>query len=122
MNVEEPRELTRPERAAVKKLVTEICANYSGNYGCLLLNSHCIMIFKCWTGSYCKYFKKAVLPADPVTEAQLTNGDAVEMQNCAICGEAFAITGKKMYCSDVCTKKAQRKQQREFMRKKRGGC
>ena len=31
------RELTREEKAAIRKLVTRLCANYDREYGCLPL-------------------------------------------------------------------------------------
>ena len=30
------------------------------------------MLGKCWTGAYCRYFRSAVLPLDPVLERSLT--------------------------------------------------
>lgn len=32
------RELTRDERRGIRKLVTELCANYDRDYGCLPLD------------------------------------------------------------------------------------
>lgn len=53
------RELNRSERAAIRKLVTELCANYdSQDKICLPLNSPCYMLNKWWTGAYCRYFEK----------------------------------------------------------------
>ncbi|WP_425475069.1 cysteine-rich VLP protein, partial [Anaeromonas gelatinilytica] len=58
----EPRELTRRERTAIRRLVTGMCANYDPEYGCLPLDyGGCYMLDKYWTGAYCKYFKKACL-------------------------------------------------------------
>lgn len=56
------RELTREEKAAIRKLVGKWCANYDREYGCLPLDCECYMFGKCWTGSYCRYFREAVLP------------------------------------------------------------
>lgn len=44
------RELTREEKAAIRKLVTRLCANYDRDVGCLLLDCPCYMLEKCWTG------------------------------------------------------------------------
>jgi hypothetical protein len=60
----ESRELTRDERAAIRKLVMSMCANYDPVCGCLPLDCPCYMLGKCWTGPYCKYFQDAVLPLD----------------------------------------------------------
>lgn len=117
----EPRELTRRERAAIRRLVTGICANYDSEYGCLPLDyGGCYMLDKCWTGAYCKYFQKAVLPLDTVLEATLTGRKAPELDNCVICGKLFIPVGKQAYCSSDCADTARRKRQREYMRKKRG--
>lgn len=45
------RELTRDERKGIRKLVTEMCANYDREYGCLPLAGECYMLGKCWTGA-----------------------------------------------------------------------
>ena len=65
------RELTREEKAKIRKLVTKWCANYDKECGCLPLDCECYMLGKCWTGSYCRYFREAVLPLDSVLEAAL---------------------------------------------------
>jgi len=65
------RELTREEKAAIRKLVTRLCANYDRDMGCLPLDCPCYMLEKCWTGALCRYFREAVLPNDPVLEASL---------------------------------------------------
>ena len=115
------RELTSPERAAIQKLVKDLCANYDYKCGCMLLDGPCYMLGKLWTGAYCKYFTMAVLPTDPALEALLTSGAAVDSRQCRICGEAFPADGKQAYCSDACAGEAHRKQKRESIRKKRGG-
>ena len=66
------RELTREERTAIRKLVTSSCANFDREYGCLPLGGTCYMLEKCLTGAYCRYFREAVLPADPLLEKSLT--------------------------------------------------
>ena len=66
------RELTREEKGKIRALVTKWCANYDREYGCLPLDCECYMLGKCWTGAYCRYFRDAVLPLDPVLEAGLT--------------------------------------------------
>lgn len=55
MSAPPARELTRAERAAIRKLVTELCANYdSQDKTCLPLDSSCYMLNKWWTGAYCR--------------------------------------------------------------------
>lgn len=149
------RELTRKEKAAIRKLVVTLCANYDREYGCLLglgpprklclrgerrssgmselsptaeakdmelvTMSECYMLGKCWTGAYCRYFREAVLPNDPVLEASLSSEDSEpDTQPCPVCGKPFLPDGRTRYCSAACSRAAQRRQQREYMRKKRG--
>ena len=84
------RELTREEKAAIRKLVTRLCANYDRDVGCLPLDCPCYMLEKCWTGALCRYFREAVLPNDPVLETSLAaEGPAPETRPCPVCGRAF---------------------------------
>jgi len=115
----ERRELTRHEKAAIKKLVTDMCANYDKQHGCLPLDCDCYMFGKCWTGSYCKYFQKAVLPFDPMLEASLLNNKPPAQDICTICKKPFITDGKQSYCSAVCKADGNRQKSRERMRKKR---
>lgn len=116
------RELTREEKAAIRRLVTGLCANYDREYGCLPLDCECYMLGKCWTGAYCRYFREAVLPTDPALEAALTTeGPAPEMRPCPVCGRPFLPEGNQAYCSVACSEAARRKRQRDYMRKRRAG-
>ena len=115
------RELTREEKRAIRALVTKWCANYDRECGCLPLDCECYMLGKCWTGALCRYFREAVLPLDPALEAALlTEGPRPEFKPCPICGGPVAPERRQAYCSAACAKKAHRRQQREYMRKKRG--
>ena len=100
------RELTRDERKGIRKLVTEMCANYDRDYGCLPLDCECYMLGKWWTGAYCRYFREAVLPLDPVLMA-------------SVCGRPVLPEGRQAYCSDACKAEGNRRRSRERMRKKR---
>ena len=89
--------------------------------GCLPLDCECYMFGKCWTGAYCRYFREAVLPLDPALEAALlAEGPRPDFKACPVCGRAVAPDGRQTYCSAACAKAAHRRQQREYMRKKRG--
>ena len=67
------RELTRQERAAIRRLVTDLCANHDNQDRlCLPLDCPCYMLQKWWTGSFCRYFREAVLPVDPALESAIT--------------------------------------------------
>jgi len=116
-----PRELTRAERAAIKKLVVSDCANYDHEYGCLPREDSCFMLSKWWTGAYCKYFRRAVLPTVPMLEATLTGKEAPTQEICAACKETFIPDGRQAYCSMLCQEEGNRRRSRERMRKKRHG-
>ena len=77
MNGPPSRELTRQERAAIRKLVTDLCANHDNQDRlCLPLDCPCYMLHKWWTGSFCRYFQEAVLPVDPALES-LSSGQKI---------------------------------------------
>jgi len=70
------RELTRQERTTIRRLVTDLCANYDNrDKFCRSLDCPCYMLHKWWTGSFCRYFREAVLPVDPALESALTGED-----------------------------------------------
>ena len=114
------RELTRQEKAAIRSLVKRWCANYDKDAGCLPLDCECYMLGKCWTGAYCRYFRSAVLPLDPVLERSLTVERITETRPCSVCGRAFLPDGRQRYCSPACAGAARRQKQRGYMRKYRG--
>ena len=115
------RELTREEKAGIKKLVLSMCANYDRDCGCLPLDCECYMLGKCYPGALCRYFREAVLPLDPALEAAICGeGAAPEMRLCPVCGGAFLPQGRRAYCSEACAGAARRKRQRDYMRKNRG--
>lgn len=115
------RELSRQEKAAIRKLVITMCANYDYEYGCLPLDCECYMLGKCWAGAYCKYFRNAVLPLNPELEAALTGQIIPDTSICPVCGASFVQQGKRAYCSAVCQSEADRRKARERMRQKRSG-
>ena len=86
------RELTRKEKTAIRSLVVTWCANYDREYGCLPLDSDCYMLGKCWTGSYCRYFRESVLPLDPALEvALMSEGPRPDFKICPVCGQAAGV-------------------------------
>ena len=114
------RELTSKERIAIRKLVKGMCANYSGEYGCLLLNDSCYMLGKWWTGGCCRYFQRAVLPLDPVLEAALMGQrDGLIYKVCPICGGAYFPVTSQAYCSEACRIKGSREVNRQRQRRYR---
>ena len=85
------RELTRQERAAIRRLVTDLCANYDNrDKFCRSLDCPCYMLHKWWTGSFCRYFREAVLPVDPALESAITGEDtSLKQKTCPVCGHIF---------------------------------
>lgn len=121
MNGPPSRELTRKERAAIRKQVTELCANYDNQEKlCLPLGCPCYMLNKWWTGSLCRYFREAVLPTDPALESAITGDDtSLKQKVCPVCGKSYLPTTSQAYCSDFCRTFARRKSERERKRRER---
>lgn len=115
------RELTRSERAAVRRLVTELCANYDNRDKlCLPLDCPCYMLNKWWTGALCRYFRDAVLPTDPALESAITGEDtSLKQKTCPVCGKSYIPITSQAYCSDSCRAFARRKSERERKRRAR---
>ena len=115
------RELTRSERAAIRRLVTELCANYDNpDKLCLPLDCTCYMLNKWWTGALCRYFREAVLPTDPALESAITGEDtSLKQKICPVCGKSYLPTTSQAYCSDSCRTFARRKSERERKRRER---
>lgn len=113
------RELTRDERRDIRKLVVGLCANYDKEYGCLPLDCECYMLGKWWTGAYCRYFREAVLPNDPLLQASLQNETPDSLRLCAVCGREFIPKGKDVYCSAACQSEGNRRKSRARMQKMR---
>lgn len=119
-----PRELTRDERTAIRRLAMGMCANYDPEYGCLPLECSCYMLGKCWAGAYCKYFQKAVLPLNSALEAELTDNAGTAAQKiCPVCRAAYIPVTSQAYCSEACRMKgkheADRRRQRQHRRNSR---
>ncbi len=110
------RELTRTERADIRKLVVGLCANYDRAYGCLPLDCECYMLNKWWTGAYCKYFQNEVLPTNPALGAALLGHSAPPAQPCATCGQPISATGNRAQFCSACAKAARRQRQRAYQR------
>jgi len=115
------RMFTRAERQMIRKLVTTLCDNFDREQGCLPLDGECYMLGKRWTGSYCRYFRDAVLPTNPALETALTSkGITPETRSCPMCGKIILADGRTRYCSSACAEIALRRQKRDHMRRKRG--
>ena len=111
------RELTEKERRRIRKLVTDRCANYHEDFGCLPLDCNCVMLEKVYCGNaMCRYFRESVLPNDPELNAALQGAAA---KRCKHCGKPFPAKGRTMYCSDRCRNEAQKKQTAKRVQKHR---
>ena len=118
MNSKPQRELTRDERAEIRKLVVGSCANFDNTYKiCLPLDCSCYMLNKWWTGALCKYFQNAVLPLNAVLEASLNS--YADLKPCEVCGGMFLPTGRQVYCSGACRTKGEQRKDTERKRKRR---
>ena len=110
-------ELSIRDKKQIKKHVTNCCANYSKEYGCLPLETECYMFSVGFTNSkLCKYYEQAVMPTDAELYA-LFKG--IPTRICKQCGQLFAAIGKKTYCSERCAAEARRQQTAERVRKHR---
>ena len=111
------RELTDKEIRGIRKLVTQKCANYDSEYGCLPLDCNCMMLGKAYCGNaMCKYFREWVLPNDPELSAALQN---LAAKRCKQCSKPFPAKGRQMYCSESCAAAARKQQTAERVRKHR---
>jgi len=114
------RELTRNERAGIRRLATGMCANYDPEYGCLPLECPCYMLGICWTGAYCRYFQNAVLPLDSALEAKLMNSaDTAPQRICPVCGTAYIPVTNQAYCSEACRMMGKRETDRRRQQRHR---
>ena len=112
------RELTEKERRGIRKLVTDRCANYHEDFGCLPLDCNCVMLEKVYCGNaMCRYCRESVLPNDPELNASL---QGLAAKRCKHCGKPFPAKGRTMYCSDRCRNEAQKKQTAKRVQKHRG--
>ena len=100
--------MTEKQFSRAKKLLRRLCANYDrGN--CLLLDDEydpCPCPQLLTYSLICKYFRAAVLPADPeLYEAILGNG----LKFCAGCGRSFTAAAKNtLYCPSCAANRARR--------------
>ena len=111
------RELTKREKQKIRKLVSNNCANYCEEYGCLPLDCNCYMFGIAFNSSkLCRYFENAVLPLDAELYAVF---NCLPTRVCKQCGKRFAAAGKQYYCSEQCAAEARRIQTAKRVRKHR---
>ena len=101
------RELTRNEKAAIRRFVIGNCADYDYEFGCIRLHSGCYMFNIGFTySSLCSHFENALLPMSP--EFQKLLGKEKGTKNCPVCGKRFQALRNQRYCSKRCAAKGRR--------------
>ena len=113
--------MTEKQFSRVKKLLRRLCANYDhGN--CLLLDDGhdpCPCPQLLTNSLVCKYFRVAVLPADPELHTQLLEESGLR-KHCAKCGALFIPRcNRALYCNQ-CASQEKRRRIRERVRRFRG--
>lgn len=109
--------LTPKQRQRANALIKRLCANYD-NGNCLALDDGepCACVQSISYSLLCKYFRKAVLPTEPLLEADILG---TRFEKCVSCGAPIIKKGnRKKYC-EKCAQRAYKKQQAEYARRKR---
>ena len=109
------------QRRRAKTLIRRLCANYDGG-NCLRLDDGdlhpCPQLIT--PVPICKYFRAAVLPADPELNAEVM-GVVYTWKNCTLCGKPFiARSNRAKYCAK-CAQQERRRKTRGRVRRHRGG-
>ena len=88
-------QMTGRQRYKANALIKRLCANYDGG-NCLLLDDGepCVCVQSISYSLLCKYFRNAVLPAEPKLEAEiLMSGAKTACERCGVPIESTA-TGR----------------------------
>ena len=99
-----------------ERLIKRLCANYD-NGNCLALDNGepCVCVQSISYSLLCKYFRSAVLPAEPLLEAAILG---TRFEKCVSCGAPIIKKGnRKKYC-EKCAQRAYKAQQAEYARRK----
>ena len=107
--------MTEAQAKRVYKMAKKECCNCYNGF-CVLLDTPCP---QCITRSLiCKWFIRAVLPADMPLYVELT-GDREKSKLCVECGEPFVPTGSRsIYCRN-CSARIKREKAAARKRKQR---
>lgn len=108
--------LTPKQRQKANALIKRLCANYEGG-NCLALDDGepCVCVQSISYSLLCKYFRNAVLPAEPMLEAAILG---TRFGRCVSCGAPILKKdNRKKYCGK-CAVRAYKKQQTEYARRK----
>ena len=110
--------LTPKQRQKTNALIKRICANYD-NGNCLALDDGepCVCVQSISYSLLCKYFRNAVLPAEPLLEADILG---TRFEKCVSCGAPIIKNGnRKKYC-EKCAQRAYKKAAGRVRKKKTG--
>ena len=95
--MDEIKRLTPAQRARCNRLIRRLCANYDGG-NCLPLDDGegCVCVQTISYSLLCKYFRRAVLPADKALYADIYRQ---RTRLCDRCGKPFApSSNRQKYC------------------------
>lgn len=115
--------MSEKQLKSARSLIREVCCNYDGaTGGCLLLDQgevvQCPQVIA--QSVICKYFRDVLLEDKRGKELKAEIYGLDHRKVCAACGGHFqAISNRAKYCAK-CAKEIRLKQQREYMRAKRG--
>lgn len=115
--MDEIKRLTPAQRARCNRLIRRLCANYDGG-NCLPLDDGegCVCVQMISYSLLCKYFRRAVLPADKVLCADIYRQ---RTRTCERCGKPFApSSNRQKYCPE-CGCSIRRKQKANSARRRR---
>ena len=104
-------QMTGRQRYKANALIKRLCANYDGE-PCVRVQSisYCLL---------CKYFRKAVLPAEPKLEAEiLMSGAKTVCERCGVPIEKHS--NRQKYCPE-CARIMYLKNKAKYQRNKRSG-
>ena len=81
--------LTPKQRQRANALIKRLCANYEGG-NCLALDDGepCVCVQSISYSLLCKYFRNAVLPAEPMLEANILG---TRFERCVSCGAPIRL-------------------------------
>lgn len=91
--------LTPKHRQSANALIKRLCANYEGG-NCLALDDGepCVCVQSISYSLLCKYFRNAVLPAEPMLEANILG---TRLERCVSC--AVRLSSRKATARNTAT-------------------
>lgn len=97
--MDEIKRLTPAQRARCNRLIRRLCANYAGG-NCLPLDDGegCVCVQMISYSLLCKYFRRAVLPAD---KALCTDIYRQRTRHCDRCGKSFSPGSNRQKSSSI---------------------